>query len=316
MRFSRPFVVVIIIAALTTILWSATKHQVKNAISEAELGKKLFFDPLFSLNQTISCADCHKPEFAFADTVAFSTGFDGKKTLRNTQGLTNLGARPYFFWDGRVATLEEQAMHPVQNPLEMGMNLTEVNRRLNAKEEYVQLFKLIYGQKPTAELAAKALAAFEATLETGDSPFDKFMAGDSGAISLSAIRGREIFMEKGRCFDCHFSPDFTFDEFKNIGLFNGKNLNDSGRYVISKKPENLGSFRVPGLRNVALTAPYMHNGMFKTIEQVIDYYNEPDKFVPDHINRDTILNKPLNLNAREKSDLAAFLRSLTSAVNK
>ena len=282
-------------------------------MSEAEMGRRLFFDKRFSLNQGISCADCHIPTYAFSDTTALSKGFNGKATSRNAPALTNLGGRPYFFWDGRSPSLEEQVLHPIQHPVEMGMTLKELNRRLRADKFYVKWFKKHYGKMPDAYLAARAIAAFERTLETGNAPIDRFMDGDSGAISLSAMRGREIFTDKGKCFECHFTPDFTADEFKNIGLFNGKNLNDSGRYSITKKYEDLGKFRVPGLRNVSLTAPYMHNGMFRTLDQVIDYYNDPSSVVPDAINRDTLLNGKLNLTQQDKEDLLAFLQTLTSA---
>lgn len=314
MKLNRPMsiLLMLLITALTGLIFAAFKPGPGSKITEVQLGRKLFFDKRFSINGQVACADCHRPEFAFADTAALSLGFDGRRTLRNSPGLTNLTGRPYLFWDGRVATLEEQVLHPVQNPLEMGMNLKELTHRLRSSKEYVQMFKAIYGKKPDALLAAKAIAAFEATLETGNSAFDRFMDGDSSAISLSAMRGREIFMNKGRCFDCHFGPDFTGDEFRNIGLFNAKNLNDSGRYVISRNKADLGAFRVPGLRNISLTAPYMHNGMFRTLGQVIDYYNEPDRVVPDAINRDTLLNRPLNLSPSEKSDLLTFLESLTS----
>jgi cytochrome c peroxidase len=282
-------------------------------MSEAEMGRRLFFDKRFSLNQGISCADCHIPTYAFSDTTAHSKGFNGKATSRNAPALTNLGGRPYFFWDGRSPSLEEQVLHPIQHPVEMGMTLKELNRRLRADKFYVKWFKKHYGKMPDAYLAARAIAAFERTLETGNAPIDRFMDGDSGAISLSAMRGREIFTDKGKCFECHFTPDFTADEFKNIGLFNGKNLNDSGRFSITKKYEDLGKFRVPGLRNVSLTAPYMHNGMFRTLDQVIDYYNDPSSVVPDAINRDTLLNGKLNLTQQDKEDLLAFLQTLTSA---
>lgn len=281
-------------------------------ITEAQIGRKLFFDKRFSQNKRISCADCHIPHYAFSDTTAFSKGFEGKITTRNAPPLTNLSGRPYFFWDGRSPNLEDQVLHPIQHPLEMGLTLKELNRRLRADKFYVKWFKKHYGKLPDAYLAARAIAAFERTLETGNAPIDRFMDGDSGAISLSAMRGREIFTEKGKCFECHFTPDFTADEFKNIGLFNAKNLNDSGRFIVTKKQDDLGKFRVPGLRNVTLTAPYMHNGMFKTLTEVIDYYDNPSALVPNAINRDTLLNGRLNLTSREKADLLAFLQTLTS----
>jgi cytochrome c peroxidase len=282
-------------------------------MSEAKMGRKLFFDKRFSLNNSISCADCHLPTFAFSDTTALSRGFDRGTTTRNAPPLTNLGGRPYFFWDGRATSLEEQVLQPIQHPIEMGMTLKELNRRLRADKFYVNWFRKHYGQMPDAYLAARAIAAFERTLETGNAPLDRFMEGDSSAISISAMRGRDIFIEKAKCFECHFTPDFTADEFKNIGLFNGKHLNDSGRYVVTNNKSDIGKFRVPGLRNVALTAPYMHNGMFKTLEEVIDYYNDPAAIVPDAINRDTLLNGKLGLTQQEKADLLAFLHTLTSA---
>jgi cytochrome c peroxidase len=282
-------------------------------MSEAEMGRKLFFDKRFSLNNSISCADCHLPTFAFSDTTALSRGFDRGTTTRNAPPLTNLGGRPYFFWDGRATSLEEQVLQPIQHPIEMGMTLKELNRRLRADKFYVNWFRKHYGQMPDAYLAARAIAAFERTLETGNAPLDRFMEGDSSAISISAMRGRDIFIEKAKCFECHFTPDFTADEFKNIGLFNGKHLNDSGRYVVTNNISDIGKFRVPGLRNVALTAPYMHNGMFKTLEEVIDYYNDPAAIVPDAINRDTLLNGKMGLTQQEKADLLAFLHTLTSA---
>jgi cytochrome c peroxidase len=129
--------------------------------------------------------------------------------------------------------------------------------------------------------------------------------------SASAIRGREIFMDKGKCFDCHFSPDFTGDEFRNIGLYNGKQLNDPGRFTITHTKDDLGRFKVPGLRNVAVTGPYMHNGMFRTLDDVINYYDDPAKVIPDAINRDPLLNGKLNLTVQDKQDLKAFLEALT-----
>jgi cytochrome c peroxidase len=130
-------------------------------------------------------------------------------------------------------------------------------------------------------------------------------------MSDDAVKGREIFMQKGKCFDCHFSPDFTGDEFRNIGLYNEKNFNDKGRFGQTLNPQDLGKFKVPGLRNVAVTAPYMHNGQFKTLREVIDYYDNPDAFVPNSINRDSLLARPLGLSEEEKSQLLAFLQALT-----
>lgn len=275
------------------------------------LGKALFFDPILSSNKKLSCGSCHKPEFAYADNQAFSKGIGGKRTLRNTPSVMNIADRPYLFWDGRSPNLEDQVLHPISNPNEMGFAVDAAVTRLKQNERYLLSFQKTFGSEPSADLLGKAIAAFERSLETGDTPFDRFLRGDSSVVSESVMRGRKLFIGKANCFDCHFSPDFTGDEFKNIGLFNGKDLKDSGRYNISQKIEDIGAFKVPGLRNVALTAPYMHNGMFNNLRQVVEYYNSPISFVPDAIGTDTLI-KPLNLSEIEKQDLVHFLESLTS----
>lgn len=277
-----------------------------------ELGKLLFHDSLLSRGNQISCASCHKPEFAFADNTPVSFGVDSLKGGRNTPSAMNQGGRNFQFWDGRMETLEEQALGPIENPVEMDIPVSEVVRKLNAHKQYREFFIKIFGKPADKENLAQAIAAFERTLETSNTAFDNYMSGkDTTKFSTSAIRGREIFNVKGKCFDCHFGPDFTNDDFKNIGLFNGKNLNDSGRYVVTHNQKDIGRFKVPGLRNIAITAPYMHNGMHKTLKEVIDYYNEPDKFVNNSINRDTLLARPLGLTEQDKKDLEAFLLSLT-----
>ncbi len=281
--------------------------------TKQELGKKLFFDPLLSQDYSISCASCHKPEFAFADTLPFSNGVAGKKTTRNVPSVMNVMYREVYFWDGRANTLEEQAIFPIENPLEMNLKISEAVKRLNASKEYVAYFKKIFQSKPNKQNLAEALAEFERTLETSTTSFDKFAKGDSSAISESAKRGQFLFNEKGHCFDCHFGPDFTGDEFKNIGLYNAQELNDAGRFDFTHVETDKGKFKVPGLRNVALTAPYMHNGMFKTLREVIDYYSEPKKFVQNAINTDKITTSGFHLTEQEILDLEAFLISLTDS---
>jgi cytochrome c peroxidase len=279
--------------------------------TEVELGQKLFFDPILSSDKTVSCASCHNPDFAFADSARFSRGVGGKLTKRNTPTVLNMSARDSYFWDGRAATLEEQALMPIQNPDEMNLSIPEAVKRLNNNKNYQAWFQKIYNQAPNAENLAKALAAFERTLETSDTDFEKYMAGDKQAISADAAEGRRLFIGKARCFDCHFGPDFTADEFKNIGLFAGKANDDPGRFSITKDSADLGKFKVPGLRNIALTAPYMHDGRFKTLRQVIDYYEDPSLFVHGSINTDTTFSKPLLLTEKEKQQLEAFMITLT-----
>lgn len=277
-----------------------------------KLGERLFSDPLLSLDSTISCASCHIPEFAFCDTALVSRGVGGRLGRRNSPGITNMTSRPHFFYDGRAATLEQQVLMPIQDTLEMRATLDLVEKRLRKHPEYGPAFKKLYRRKANATDLAAVLAAFVRTLETSDSPFDRWVKKRPGGMSEAAARGREVFMVKGKCFDCHFSPDFTGDEFRNVGLFTGQGrFSDRGRFDITRDSTDLGKFKVPGLRNVAVTAPFMHNGMFRTLEEVIDFYDTPDKFVPGSINRDTLLAKPLNLTVGEKADLKAFLEALT-----
>ena len=275
------------------------------------LGKKLFSEKILSKDSSVSCASCHIPNFAFADTVSFSVGIEGKLTKRNTPSVLNMKNRPYYFWDGRAASLEDQALMPIQNPDEMGLPIDEAVKRLNQSREYNLLFQKIFGQKPNEQNLAAAFSAFEKTLETVDSKFDDW-SNNLKNLTAAEERGRQLFVgDKAKCFDCHRMEDFTTDEFKNIGLYNGKELNDAGLFNLTNKETDLGKFKTPGLRNIAVTAPYMHNGMFKTLEEVVEYYNNPKKFVTNSINIDDALKNPLGLKEKEKKDLIAFLKTLT-----
>lgn len=305
--------VVAVVITLLALFSCSEKKSEMLIITEEQLGEKLFFDPVLSRDSSISCASCHKPEFAFADTVASSAGIFKRAGTRNTPSAMNQSDRNFYFWDGRSETLEEQALGPMENHVEMDFPLTLSVRRLIKNEAYVRAFQHVYGQMPSKVLLGQAIAAYERTLETSHTVFDKYVSEeDTTLMSESAKRGLDIFNNKGKCFDCHFGSDFSGnDRFKNIGLYNGKELNDEGRYKISGDIKDLGAFKVPGLRNIAHTAPYMHNGKFKTLRTVIDYYDIPDKFVNNSINRDTLLNKPLGLTERDKKDLEEFLKSLS-----
>ncbi|TAJ62320.1 MAG: c-type cytochrome [Chitinophagaceae bacterium] len=279
--------------------------------SKAKLGEKLFHEKILSKDSSISCASCHLPAYGFSDTVAFSMGIYGRPTARNTPPVLNMKNRPYFFWDGRAASLEQQSLMPISHPDEMGLPVKEAIARLNKNKTYRDLFLKTFGTVPTAANLAAAFAAFEKTLETDSSRFD-LSFDDSTLMTEQEERGRKLFVsEKTKCFDCHRRQDFTTDEFFNIGLYDGNRLNDPGRYKITGKKEDLGKFKTPGLRNVAVTAPYMHNGMFKTLEEVVEYYNNPGAFVLNPINIDKRLEVPLGLTRQEKADLVAFLKSLT-----
>jgi cytochrome c peroxidase len=287
-----------------------------SVMTKATLGKKLFSEKILSKDSSVSCASCHNPKLAFADTLAFSVGINGNETKRNTPSVLNMKNRPYFFWDGRAATLEEQSLMPIANPEEMGLPINEAVKRLNKNVVYRKLFFQVFKQNPTAQNLAVAFAAYEQTLETVNSRYDDW-ANDKVTFTTAEERGRKLFIgEKAKCFNCHFGDDFTGDEFRNIGLYNENFLTDSGRYIITKREIDLGKFKVPGLRNIAATAPYMHNGMFATLEEVLRYYNNPKGFFPHQVNIDTIFNKPLNLSAKEQSDIIAFLKTLTDKAYK
>ena len=293
-------------------IWSFIERQKTEPIKTKEaLGKKLFFEKKLSRDNSISCGSCHRPEFAFADTVPFSRGVANGLGKRNTPTSMNMASREIFFFDGRAATLEEQAVFPIEDHLEMDILIDQAVQKIATDKTYIALFSKIYKTKPTKNNILDALALFQKSLET-TSPFDEYIAGDTLAISASAIRGHKLFIDpKNKCFECHFTPDFTADEFRNVGLFDGKKLNDSGRYAITKNPNDIGKFKVPGLRNVAITAPYMHNGMFKTLEEVVAYYNNPYLTVSHPINIDTLLLQPLNFTEQNKKDLVSFLKTLT-----
>ena len=279
--------------------------------SKKKLGELLFKEKFLSKDSTVSCASCHRPEFAFADSTAFSLGINHTLTKRNTPSVLNMKNRPYYFWDGRASSLDEQALMPIENKDEMGLPISEAVSRLRENSFYNHYFKKVFGHQPDAASLAKAFSAYENSLETEDSRFDNWGNKKAGLTDEEEF-GRQVFLsDKAKCFDCHKFEDFTTDEFKNIGLFNGKNLNDSGRYLITKDKTDIGKFKTPGLRNIAATAPYMHNGMFATLEEVVDFYNDVNKKIPNAINVDSTLQKPLGLNEKEKKALVAFLKTLT-----
>lgn len=303
-----PFFIVGTIVMVLASLAFSFEDKKRTAV---KLGEELFNEKILSLDSSVSCASCHKPEFAFADTTAFSRGINNTLTRRNTPSVLNMKNRPYFFWDGRAPSLNEQALMPIENPNEMGLPITEALRRLNESPYYKAYFLKVFGETPNKTNLTAAFAAFENSLETVNSQFDKWSNG-KGQLTAAEERGRELFVgSKAKCFDCHWMEDFTDDDFKNIGLFDGLLHNDSGRYNISHKITDIGKFKTPGLRNVAVTAPYMHNGIFKTLEEVIDFYNNPLKTVPEAKDIDASLSQPLGLTEEEKKDLVAFLKTLT-----
>ena len=301
------FITILLILSFS--IWGFSGNEKLN--DQASLGKLLFYERILSKDSSVSCSSCHNPDLGFADTLPYSVGIGGKLTKRNTSSVLNMKNRPYYFWDGRASSLEEQSLMPIQNPDEMGLPIKEAVYRLNQSSFYRKQFQLVFHSDPNEKNLAAAIAAFENTLETSNSKFDDW-GNNKIKLSASEERGRQIFLsKKAKCFDCHLQVDFTNDEFKNIGLFDGNNLNDSGRYLITRDKDDLGKFKTPGLRNIAITGPYMHNGIFKTLEEVVDYYNDVRKVIPNAKNLDPSLSKPLGLTNQQKKDLVAFLKTLT-----
>lgn len=281
--------------------------------AKVELGRMLFFDPRLSKGNAISCAFCHNPGTGWADARQFSVGVGGGRGGRQAPTVLNTGYQTFQFWDGRAGSLEEQALGPIQNPIEMAETLPGVVKKLNAVAEYKKRFKEVFGTEVSAGGIASAIAAFERTVVSTNSPFDKHMAGDKGAITEAASRGLALFAGKARCALCHNGPNFTDNRFHNIGApQTGPLKEDVGRYAVSKQERDRGAFKTPTLRSVALTAPYMHDGAFKTLEEVIEFYNKGGEAVSG---KDVFMT-PLNLNDQEKKDLVEFLKALTGELLK
>lgn len=237
------------------------------------LGKQLYFDPRLSLDNKVSCASCHDPAKGFSNGERFATGVGGKVGGRSAPTVINSAYSTLQFWDGRAKNLEEQALGPIQNPIEMTMTLEAVIKRLDAISGYKTQFKKVFGiDTPTPEAVAKAIAAYERTVVSGNAPYDKFKAGDTKALSESAQRGMKLFFGKAHCSACHSGPSFMDNSFHNIGVGMDKKDFDKGRAEISKLSGDTGAFKTPTLREIAKTAPYMHDGSSKTLEDVIDHY--------------------------------------------
>lgn len=273
-----------------------------------ELGRQLFFDPRLSGNNQMSCATCHLPEKALADGLPLGRGHDDTPLSRNTPSLLNVGLFRSFFWDGRAASLEEQALAPIVAADEMNQNLEELEAELNAVPGYVRQFKEVFGGEVTRETIAKALAAFERTLVTGPSPLDRYLAGEEDALSSEAKAGMELFVGSAGCVRCHNGPLLSDGEFYRLGI----DATDLGRGLITGKKEDEGKFRTPSLRNVAQTAPYMHDGSIATLFEVVEYYY---RGVPSESN-----GLPVDVTAlsgqsySEIASLVAFLEALSGKV--
>jgi cytochrome c peroxidase len=271
----------------------------------AALGKRLFYEKRLSRDGSVSCATCHDPDRAFTDGLPRARGVQGRTGPRNTPTIVNRGIGRAQFWDGRAPTLEHQALGPIEAAVEMDLPLAEALARLEQDASYRQAFQAAFDGGPSADRLARAIAAYERTIYSVDSPFDRFLAGSEDALSPEARRGLTLFGGKARCGECHTGPNFTDELFHTLGL-----AGDAGRGTVTKAPADEAAFKTPTLREVAKTAPYMHDGSLATLEEVVEYY---DRGGTPHPNLSPKITK-LSLTAQEKSDLVAFLRALSGTI--
>ena len=270
------------------------------------LGKELFFDPNLSANGKISCASCHVPSKGFADPRPVSIGVGGKHGTRNAPSALNAAYFSRQFWDGRAGSLEEQGIGPLTNPVEMANPSNHsVVRRLQKESRYRRSFEAVFGGQVSIDRIAKAIAAYERTLVTPMSAYDQFLMGNKTALTPQEQHGFALFKGKGRCVLCHNGALLSDQGYHNLGVTGSK---DVGRYAVSHDPIDKGRFRTPGLRNVALTAPYMHDGSVKTLIDVVEFYNQGGGKNP--YPKDALLI-PLHLTKSDERDLVAFLNALT-----
>lgn len=278
-----------------------------NSLTEAraQLGRRLFFDTRLSRTGEVSCGTCHRQENAFAEPEVVSTGVDGRRGTRNAAALVNLAWSESFFWDGRAPTLEEQTGKPIEHPDEMDLALDEAAARLSADASYIEAFASAYGGAPDEASLRKALASFIRTLVSANSPYDRYLRGDGGHFGEPERRGEAVFLGVGACFHCHPAGMLTNESFFNNGTYQPGG--DAGRQLFTGRSGDIGKFKVPGLRNIESSAPYMHDGSLPTLEAVIDHYDQGGL---GHVTTDPQI-EPLGLSAEQKADLVAFLRSLT-----
>jgi len=279
-----------------------------NYAAKITLGKQLYFDGRLSKNNAISCAFCHNPVAGFADPNQTSVGVGGKRGGRQAPTVYNTAFNPFQFWDGRAGSLEEQAIGPIHNPIEMAETHENVVKKLSKIKGYREQFQTALGTGVNIQGIAEAIAAYERTIISTNSAFDKFVLGDPKAMGDEAQRGMAVFKGKGRCILCHNDSNFTDNQFHNTGVPQvGPMKEDLGRYYVTRRNADKGAFKTPTLRSLTETPPYMHDGAFKTLEEVVEFY---DKGGNPNPNLDPRI-KPLGLAPQEKTDLIAFLKALT-----
>lgn len=295
-----------------------------------DLGKRLFNDGNLSRSKQIACASCHDRDLGWADGRKASFGHDRQRGNRNSPTIENVAYSEHFFWDGRAATLEQQALLPIQDPIEMNFTLVELEQRLNKDSSYRKAFKVAFDDdRVTANKIALSLATYQRTIVSRRSDFDRFLLAPKqkterlkaiyrAAISDKAIHGLHLFRTKARCMNCHYGPTFSDQKFHNIGLtYYKRKYQDLGRYQHTQLPSDVGKFKTPGLRGVMNTAPWMHNGFFANMTGVLNIYNaggvviKKNKEDPLSPETSTLL-KPLSLTREEISALVEFLKSISA----
>lgn len=269
-----------------------------------ELGRRLFFDPVLSRDRTVACASCHAASRAFTDGRAVAVGIGGQTTLRNAPSLLNAAYRTHLHWDGGASTLEAQALAPLEAENEMAADLAEVLRRLDADVAYAAAFRDAFGEGPSVRTLTLALGTYQRTLVSQTTAYDRARTGDSTALSDAARRGLRLFAGRAGCAACHAGPLLTDASFADNGL--ARNPADSGRARITLQHADAYRFRVPSLRAAATTAPYMHDGRFATLGEVVDHYDRGGSGLTGQDGR----IRPLHLTPEERADLVAFLQTL------
>lgn len=276
------------------------------------LGRWLFYDKRISADGSVSCATCHRPENAFSEPTATSTGIKGQVGGRKAPGFVNLAwtLYPHFFWDGRADSLEAQAKGPMENPIEMGNKHAVVVKTVSEIKGYRKYFKEAFGTEAVnIDRIAHAIADYERTRLSGNSPWDRWKAGDEKAVSAEVKLGDELFFGKAECNQCHLGQNFTDSLFHNLGvgwIAQKKDFKDKGRFLVTKKKADLGAFKTPGLREVTKHAPFMHDGSMKTLDEVVEHYNKggnKNPYLSPKIRR-------LRLTPKEKKAIVAFLGAL------
>jgi cytochrome c peroxidase len=276
--------------------------------ARAELGRLLYFDKRLSADESVSCATCHDPKFAFTDGAATSTGIKKQTGNRSSPTIINRAYTLAQFWDGRAATLEEQAKGPMANPIEMGNTHDAIVTKIKAVTGYRPLFAKAFGSEEiTIDRIAMAIANFERTVFSGNAPYDKYKRGDKKAMTADQVRGMNVFFTKAKCDRCHEGANFTLNMYANLGVGSDKPDADVGRFAVTKNPADWGLFKTPTLREIEKTGPYMHDGSLKTLDEVVEFYNKggvKNKNLDENM-------KPLNLTDQEKKDLVAFMKALS-----